>query len=419
MRISRSRSIPAALCLGGLLLLSGGCGDDRMSAELASALYASPLSVPVARELDAGALPAGAAAREIDASRRVFAVGARDGDERYVFGKVAGLAVSASGDTVFVLDALQRRVKVFGPDGRFLRQFGGRGKGPGEYEAPAGIAAVPWNGGVAVWDDALQRVTVLSAAGEVLHTGHPLRQTDIARQGKKLRTFAGGFVLETRSDPFTTPPERQRGYLVRLDTAGAVVDTLVDFAIPSVAGSTQQGNDGLVSWTTLWSPTWTPDPQWDVSAGGEAVIAPGGRYEIYRLGADRSALRIGRPWTPERITRRERLANVHDARERGLMGKSVPVFVQELTQRKFFAVVRPSLTGVLVDEGGQVWARRFDVADHPQGLSRTWDLYAPDGAPAGPVRFAPGFVPLAVQGGRVYGVRRDALDVDRLEAYRL
>ena len=411
-----------AAALAGLLLLSGGCGSERLEAELASDLYTNPLRVEAARVVDAGALPDAGAGRPIGEARRVFSIGRRDGDERYVFGKISDVATSASGDTVYVADAMNREIKAFSRRGEFLFRFGGRGEGPGEFEDPVSVASVPWNGGVAVWDANLQRVTVVSAAGEVLHTSSPIRQSDIARQGRRLRAHDGGFLLEVRSDPYTVPIERQRGHLVRLDTAGEVRDTLVDFAVPWEHGTTQQGSAGLISTLRLTAPRFTPNPAWDAAPGAHVALVPGGRYELFRIDERGAApLRVTRPWTPARVTRKERTINLGHQQERGELSPRVPMFVLELVHRRIrtFAVARPSLAGALVDERGAVWAQRFDVRDEPWGRSRTWDGYAPDGTSAGSVRFEPGFLPLALRAGTVYGIRRDALGVDRLEAYRL
>ena len=401
------------------ILTFAGCGDDRMRVELTSDLYANPVRAVVARTVESESAGEGEDAPSTQDAGRVFAVGEIDGDERYVFGKIGDVAVSTTGDTVYVTDRMSRDVRAFSSRGEFLFRFGGRGRGPGEYEDPVSITLVPWNGGVAVWDAVLQRVTVLSPVGEVLHTTLPLRQSDIAQQGKKLRAARNGFLLEVRSDPFTVAIERQRGFLVRLDTTGAVRDTLLDFAIPYIHGSTVQRERKLVSATQMYAPHWTPNPSWDAAPAGAPALAPGGKYEVFRIGGrDTAALRVTRPWSPSRVTRRERLAQIRYAKEQGLIAGPVPIPILEIAGRKNFAVTRPGVTGVLVDERGRAWVRRFDTSDHPEGLSRTWDGYAADGSPAGTVRFAKGFLPLVARGGAVYGVRRDGLDVDRLEAYR-
>ena len=415
----RRRRAAAALPLLSAALLES-CGDGRFHSELDSELYAAPVRAAVERVVDAGRLPYGWHAHEVDGARLALSLGARDGDERLVFGRIADLALSAAGDTVFVLDAMEREVRAFSARGELLFRFGRRGKGPGEYEDPVSIARLPWSGAVAVWDAALQRLTVLSPGGEVRSTATPLRQSEIARTGRRLRAYGEGFLLEVRSDPYTVPPAKQRGFLVRLDTLGRVRDTLLEFAVPPVRGSTQQGAAGLVSETRLWAPQWTPEPRWDVSPDGEVAFAPGGPYEVYRLGADRGAVvKITRPWKPEKLTRRERMLNLRGWREHREPDDPVPLFVRELARRKSFARVRPAVMGVLAAGQGRVWARRFSAEDHWEGYARTWDAYGAYGGSDGVIRFPAGFHPVAVAGGRVWGFRQDELDVDYLEAYSL
>lgn len=69
-------------------------------------------------------------------------------DPMYVNGKIA---VSRSG-LVYVSDNGNARVQVFTGTGRFIRQFGGRGTGPGQFLYPFDIAVDP-AGGVYVADD--------------------------------------------------------------------------------------------------------------------------------------------------------------------------------------------------------------------------------------------------------------------------
>lgn len=416
------RSAGDLIVLSALLLFSGGCGaGERVEAELAADLFARPVNVSVNRVVDAGALPGEDAAQPIGQPQRLFSFGRRDGDERFLFGEIADMVLSATGDTVYVLDRMNREVKALSSDGRFLYRFGRQGKGPGEYEDPASITLLPWNGNLAVWDATLQRLTILTTAGEVVHTASPFRQSEMAKQGKKLRAYRDGFVLEARSDPYTVDPAQQRGHLVRLDTLGGVRDTLVGFAIPYADGSTVEGPQGRISSMVLFAPVWTPNPEWDITPDGHVAFAPGGRYEVFRLdGTGGAELKITRPLEPARVTKRDRLANLRYAQERGWITKDIPLFVLEAAHRKTFTVVRPTLTGVLFDDRGGVWTRRFDTDDDGnKGLARTWDGYRPDGAPAATARFERGFLPLAIRGGVVYGIRRDLLDVDRLEAYRL
>ncbi|MET0395609.1 MAG: 6-bladed beta-propeller [Longimicrobiaceae bacterium] len=414
----RKRSSPL-LALGMAAALAG-CGSEKMKAELASPLYAAPVAATPVATVDAGeALPA-ERAPEIPAARRVFSLGTADGDERYMFGQVADVATSRGGDTVYVLDRMERRVKAFDSRGEFLFDFGRGGDGPGEYQSPSSLVTLPWNGRLAVWDWEQQRLTVLTPEGRVVETLRPLREAKqgVVRTGQRLRAYRDGFIIEVRSDPMVVPPARQRGYLVRLDTLGQARDTVLDFAIPTIEA--EQRTYGTSSTSYHWSapPAFTPSPTWDAFPDGSVVFVPGGPYEVYRVGADRAVRRVTRSWTPHRITRRERIINLREAQERGSYGQGIPMVLLEGINRNYFAVTRPALSGALALEDGGAAARRFDVLDEWEGRSRTWDEYAPTGAPRGSIRYPEGYEPLLSRHGRIYGVRRDELAVDHLEVYR-
>jgi hypothetical protein len=355
---------------------------------------------------------------DVGAERRVLALGGPDGDERATFGRIADVAATGGGDTVYVVDTLERRVTAFRADGRYLFAAGRRGEGPGEFQEPVSAAHLPWNGGLAVWDLALQRITFLAADGSVRDTRRPLAQGDLARLGRRLRAWRGGMLLEVHDDALVTPPERQRGHLVRLDTAGRVRDTVLTFRIPPVHGTAQESGGRILSATWAWSPHWTPKPTWDVGGDGVILFAPGGRPDVYAFAADGTPLRrVSRTWAPRPVTWSERYDNLAEAQRRGLYGQA-PVWMLEMLNRDRYARVRPAVMGLLAGPDGRALTRRFDTAEAWDGRGRTWDEVAP-GGPGGALRFPAGFHPLLRAGGRVFGVRQDSLDVDHLEGYVL
>lgn len=414
------RKISPSLLALGMAAALAGCGNEKMEAELASPLYSAPVAARPVATVDAGeALPA-ERATELPLARRVFSVGAADGDERYLFGQIADVTTSAGGDTVYVLDRMERRIKAFDAAGEFLFDFGRGGDGPGEYQSPSSLVTLPWNGRLAVWDWEQQRLTVLTPEGKVVETLRPLPEAKqgVVRTGQRLRAYRDGFVIEVRSDPMSVPPSRQRGYLVRLDTLGQARDTVLDFAIPGiVAEQRTYGTSGTVNY---WSapPQLTPKATWDAFPDGSVAFVPGGPYEVYRVGADRAVHRVTRPWKSRAITRRDRVINLRESQERGLYSAQIPMLLLEGINRRYYAATRPALSGALALEDGGVAARRFDMEDEWEGRSRTWDEYAQAGAPRGSVRYPEGFEPLLARHGRVYGVRRDDMAVDHLEVYR-
>jgi hypothetical protein len=76
------------------------------------------------------------------------------------------------------------------------------------------------------------------------------------------------------------------------------------------------------------------------------------------------------------------------------------------------------VTGVLAGPAGAVWTRGFDTAESWRGFSRVWNVAANAGAMRR-VRLPAGFEPLQAEGGVMYGVSTDSMQVERMEAYRV
>jgi hypothetical protein len=59
------------------------------------------------------------------------------------FSRVAGVDVDGDGQ-IYVFEAADMQIRVYGPDGRLLRRIGRRGEGPGEFQRVArfGVVAI-------------------------------------------------------------------------------------------------------------------------------------------------------------------------------------------------------------------------------------------------------------------------------------
>lgn len=88
----------------------------------------------------------------------VLAIGAMDGDES--FGRITDVAWDGQG-RILVADDLGPHVKVFGPDGSFVRTVGRAGEGPGEFSQPWQIA-VDATDSLYVWDAGHSRIMVFT-----------------------------------------------------------------------------------------------------------------------------------------------------------------------------------------------------------------------------------------------------------------
>jgi tripartite motif-containing protein 71 len=75
-----------------------------------------------------------------------------------MFTRPNGVAVDEEGH-IIVADSRNDRVQVFSSSGVFIKRFGGKGVGPGEFDRPSGICISP-EGHVIVVDFGNDRIQV-------------------------------------------------------------------------------------------------------------------------------------------------------------------------------------------------------------------------------------------------------------------
>lgn len=163
-------------------------------------------------------------------------IGDRD-DPSVGFSRVYGADVDGDGN-LYALETSVPEIRVFGPDGEFLRRIGGSGGGPGEFEGAPRFGVV----GDTVWaiDNRANRITLFDREGNLLSTGR-VESATVALPGT---TIAHMLPWAMRPDGMFTshlarisgnPNAPESGVrptdsipvpLVLFDATGAVADTI-------------------------------------------------------------------------------------------------------------------------------------------------------------------------------------------------
>jgi len=127
------------------------------------------------------------------------------------------------------------RVMKFAADGQFQYAWGAKGRGPGEFNLPHGIA-VDAQGRVIVCDRENERLQVFDARGGLLHEW---KGPQIGKPyGIEIGPVGNLFVIDGGSPSLKS---ELRGKAVELDAEGAVIDTFGSFG--SAPGQFQLGHD--------------------------------------------------------------------------------------------------------------------------------------------------------------------------------
>ena len=300
-------------------------------------------------------------------------------------------------------------VLVFDQDGRFVRQIGRAGAGPGEFRQPA---AFGWHGDTLwVLDNALYRVTSFNLAGEFVDSWRYERPKGswASSSWSERGVLPGQAILFSEGSGI--------GSVMQLDSARLVV---VDQGI---------GETRLIA---NWSPT-GGFVRAHLPGGGELQgLHPWPKSDLVVVDSDRSRVvlvsrrdhdryrvtlldtkadtvyRTDVPVVPRRVSR----ADIKSWRERysdqdGVIRRAV----EEVTQ---IPDHWPAAMAVVVSPSGATWVRRA-----PAGSSVRWDVLDPAGNLFGFV-ILPSSIDLQDVGdGILWGTELDAFDVPHLVVINL
>lgn len=338
--------------------------------------------------------------------REELQIGALEGDGPDVFGDVGDVTVDDQG-RIYVLEQQANEVRVFGPDGTYLRTIGHEGQGPGELNVPFG-GEVLVDSLARVWvnDSMNRRWELFSAEGEFLGS--------TVQQG----TFFGGSTVLGRDGAFYQRDQvrangggEARSVVVRREIRGdslVATDTLDAPALPdreSVEVSLSMGSGGRMSLSLpipfVHQPGWTFDP------AGYFWADPGDGYRLVALSPDRDTLRIvERAYEPVPVTADEITEALEQFTTGELAGSGADVDRSRIPDH------HPAFDRWRTDPTGHLWVRRTLGSDR-----WAWDVFDPEGRYLGPIATDVDLGSLTVQeitADAVYGVLRGKLDEPRV-----
>ena len=124
-------------------------------------------------------------------------IGHAEGRLEYLFQEVRDVQPLADG-TIVVAD-LGGRVALFDGSGRWLKDLGARGRGPGELQQP--VSAWALKDTVTIWDVGLRRFSHFATDGEFLGS----RRIDKRDLARPIRPFHGGYLDGQESGQLMDP----------------------------------------------------------------------------------------------------------------------------------------------------------------------------------------------------------------------
>jgi hypothetical protein len=357
--------------------------------------------------------------------RQDLSIGEVDGPSELVFGRIVALAVAEDG-RILATDGQIPTVRVFAPDGTYLRSLGRRGKGPGELENPDAGLAILNDARVVVRDKGNARLQVYSPEGEPRDTWPVITGQYFNRRSFGVR---GDTLLNPDLVNPTDPLPDWRLGLVRILTDGTVLDTLPipDFGQRAHRFVARKGGNAAeidlpFAPTEHWA--WHPDGFLIHGVGNEYAVT------LYRKDAP---LRIERETEAAGVTSAERAQE-----EERVLNSMRWLDPSWRWNGPRIPPSKPFFSGLLTGTNGRIWVRRdgaayevedpdFDPED-PFDTEIRWrqeqllDAFEVDGTFLGTVvlpRNLDWRVPPVLTRDTMWAITRDEFGVQRIARFRL
>lgn len=345
-------------------------------------------------------------------------------DSSYALTAVRDLRVADDG-AIYVLQHLERVVKVFDSSGRIVRIFGREGEGPGEFRSPRSMS---WSGNmIGISDVVLGRLTMFSLDGRVRRTIAymkpygvlwPLMPAALLQDGNTLAVGRASARLVADGTIEAVP-------VLRLTADGTILDTVAMW--DRTNSSTLIDVDRQLG-TLVVGQRFSDAPLLDVDSRNGVVVLVDRRVRdssnaffsvtIVSTTGDTLSSRAYR-YNPMPLTRRvvdARVDSLMDALSRSA-GRAAASVTERLLRRALFVpATLPSVTAVVAGLDGTTWLRRESPAEPGPVM---WTVLSSTGEILADVYAPQELIVFQANMKFVWGVVRDELDIPYVVRYRV
>lgn len=265
-------------------------------------------------------------------------------------GAVSGVEADSKGN-IYVLDSYDDKVLKFDPAGNYLTSIGGKGQGPGEFQAPTRIL-VDGQDRLYVQDIVRMALFIFSADGKFLKG---INGPGIILRGCQISLDSHADII-CGYEALPAKDEKQVYAIARFDSAFKPVRVLYD----RLGGFTFK----MVNGRLIEAPRFTPGVIWALGPEDRLYVSYNDSYDIRILSAAGALIKdFRRDYTPEKVTADERRQILEGYTRYGDAAKGIEIPSVKPPIRGFYFV------------NDQLYAYRKRV-----GQLRYFDVFDRDGA---------------------------------------
>ena len=367
--------------------------------------------------------------------REDLRIGEAAGEPAYEFSRISGIAIANDG-SLFVVNGGSASIRIFSPQGKFVREIGRRGNGPGEFQF---IATMRLSGDTLyVIDGGNRRVTLIDFTGKVLTTWSSEPDPQSRRMMYPLGRARGGWYVAP-IEPNMPSANQATVDTVRIDFTAepqkglqAPLRAVVRYPLGRLYGIPYNAAGHLTSNYPLFEAS----PRHAQDEAGNIFVPRGSEYRIDVYDVNGKVVRsISRPHNPVAVktewveSYRKRVSAFYDTAKARHSEWGIARAADEGKGKLPTGANLPALGRLLVSSRGSVLVERPDLRDDPvlaelpsvliRPQPATYDLFDPAGRFLGSIKFAANVRPFALNENSIVGVARDELDVEYVVRYAI
>lgn len=327
------------------------------------------------------------------------------GGAEYAFEYLSDLEVLRDG-RVLAVDNRGARLALFDSTGRWLRNLGRRGEGPGEHRMPI---SAHWRGDtLLIWDVGLRRFTTW-LHGDSLTT---MATLPLPIRAARLAPFGPGVLLERESGQSADPAPAQ-GWLELVAFGDTVARRVLGpYPVPDYGW---EMNEATGIGTMVNPPVFSPRPRWD-TRGGMLAWTSGAEPRIELRDSTGALERVIIPARASRaVSDADRDAYFHAVQSR--FGMSDVSIARERAAARFAGSL-PVYVDLVFDDVGALWAALHDPRSF-EGTGTSWDVFDGEGRHVRTVVFGERFALRRLTDGKAFGIATTDDGVHTIDIYRI
>jgi hypothetical protein len=261
-------------------------------------------------------------------------------------------------DNIYISDYQDGTIKVFDPDGNYIRSIGRKGEGPGEFQALSAMAFLP-DGSLLAFDIRVRRTSLFDSKGEFV-SSHKWRNSHFYL----ILTDQSGYVADEN-----VYGEERKLFVTKYDLNGNKLESWGEFTPMGLKIQTR--GEVTLSITVPYSPQ-------SIFAGDPA------RMRLYHClnskylidvfdGTGKLVRKIDRPYNPVPFTQKDAEDYYAAFDRRGNKAFS------EMAREVELPEVKTITAGMKVDDRGYLWVATNETKEEKERTFRAWDIFDLDG----------------------------------------